>query len=74
MSDSFGSHYMCNYYGIGPIEHTIILFCLNTIKLFLSNRNIRGIEWSLKNNGSRQIFGGSRNLGVSNWSLGMSSS
>ena len=34
----------------------------------------RGIEWSFKNNGSRQILGGSRNLGVSNWSLGISSS
>ena len=36
--------------------------------------SLRGVEWSLKNNGSRQIFGESRNLGVSNWSLEISSS
>ena len=33
-----------------------------------------GIEWSMKNNGGRQIFGKSQNLSVSTWSLGTSSS
>ena len=35
---------------------------------------MRGVEWSLKNYGSRQILHESRNLGVTNKSLGISSS
>ena len=35
---------------------------------------LRGVEWSLKNDGSRQILHESRNLGVSNKSLRISGS
>ena len=64
-------YYKCNYDHIFSIFF-FTLVILNVKKLLF--RSSRGVEWSLKNYGSRQILHESRNLGVTNKSLEISGS
>ena len=52
---------------------TIRWLCRYCDDILLFGAKIRGVEWSLKNYGSRQILHESRNLGVTNKSLEISS-